>query len=58
MKAKQGGEHNLDIFEDKSNLSMKKSRRELSIDMVIHRGIFKNKKMTLFPCFTLPKTRG
>jgi len=36
---------------------MKRSRRELSIDMVIHRGIFENNKITLFPCFTfIPKT--
>jgi len=35
---------------------MKMSRRELSIDMVIHRGIFKNNQITFFPCFTfIPK---
>ena len=28
---------------------MKWSRRELSIDMVIHLGIFKNSQITLFP---------
>jgi len=37
---------------------MKRSRRELSIDVVIHQGIFKNNEITLFPCFALftPKT--
>jgi len=30
---------------------MKRSRRELSIDMVIHSGIFKNDQITLSPCF-------
>jgi len=36
---------------------MKTSRRDISIDMVIHRGIFKNNQITLFPCFTfVPKT--
>jgi len=28
---------------------MKRSRRELSIDMIIHRGIFKDNQITLFP---------
>jgi len=32
---------------------MKRSHRELSIDMVIHRGIFKIKQVTRFHCFTL-----
>jgi len=31
---------------------MKRSRRELSIDIVIHRVIFKNNQIALFPCFT------
>jgi len=31
---------------------MKRSRRELSIDMVVHKGIFKNNQITLFLCFT------
>ena len=39
---------------------MKRSRRELSIDIVIHKGIFKifkNNQITLFSCFTvIPKT--
>ena len=36
---------------------MKRSRRELSIDMVIPTDIFKNNQITLFPCFTsTPKT--
>jgi len=38
---------------------MKRSRRELSINMVIHRAIFKSNQITLFlrPCFTfIPKT--
>ena len=36
-------------------ISMKRSRRELSIDMVIHRSIFKNNLITLFLCFTYLK---
>jgi len=37
--------------------SMKWSRRKLSIDMIIHRGIFNNDQTVLFPCFTfIPKT--
>jgi len=32
---------------------MKKSRRELSIDMVIQRGIFKNNQIMTFPLFYL-----
>ena len=36
-----------------TTISMERSRRELSIDMVIHRGIFKNNQITLFPSFTL-----
>jgi len=28
------------------------SRRELSIDIVIYRGIFENNQITLFLCFT------
>jgi len=36
---------------------MKTSRRELSIDMVIHRGIFKNNLITVSPCSTfVPET--
>ena len=36
---------------------MKRSRRELSIDMAIYMGIFKNNQITLFPCFSFtPKT--
>ena len=31
---------------------MKRSRRELSINMVIHRFNLKNNQITLFPCFT------
>jgi len=38
---------------------MKRSRRELSFDRVIHGGIFENNHITLFPCFTfIPKTGG
>ena len=38
---------------------MKRSRRELSIDMVIHRGIFKNNQTTLlFRCFTFIHKTG
>ena len=37
---------------------MKWSHRELSIDMIIHTGIFKDNQITLYPCFTfIPKTR-
>jgi len=32
---------------------MKRSRQELSIDMVIHRVIFKNNQITPFPLFYL-----
>jgi len=36
---------------------MEGSRRGLSIDMVIHRGIFKTNLITLFPFFTfIPET--
>jgi len=36
---------------------MKRSRRELSIDMVVHRDIFENNQITLFRCFTvIPKS--
>jgi len=36
---------------------MKRSRRELSINMVINRFIFKNNQITLITCFTfIPKT--
>jgi len=31
---------------------MKRSRPELSDDMVIHRGMFKYNQITLFRCFT------
>jgi len=36
-----------------TNISMKRSHRELSIDIVIHRGIFKHNQITLFPRFTI-----
>jgi len=37
---------------------MKRSRRELAIDTVIHWGTFDNNQITLFPCFALlPNTR-
>jgi len=37
--------------------SIKRSRRELSIDMVIYRGTFKDNRNTLLPNFTfIPKT--
>jgi len=32
---------------------MKRSRRELSINMIIHRSVFQNNQITLFPCFTV-----
>jgi len=34
---------------------MRRFRRELTIDMVIHRGIFKINQNTLFPYFTFIK---
>jgi len=40
-----------------TSISTKRSRRELSIDIVVHRGAFKNNQITLFSCFTLiPET--
>jgi len=40
-----------------TTISMKRSRRELSIDEVVHRSISKNNQITLFPYFTfIPKT--
>jgi len=52
VKVKQK-ERNLVIFEDKpTNNLMKRSRRELSNDMVIRKGIFKNNQITHFPRFT------
>jgi len=37
---------------------MESSRRDLFIDMVVDRFIFKNNQITLSPCFTFtPKTR-
>jgi len=39
-----------------TTISMKRSRRELSIDMVIHRGIFKNNQITLSRFTFIPKT--
>jgi len=40
-----------------TTMSMKNSRRELSIDMVVLKDIFNNNQITLFPCFTfIPKT--
>jgi len=46
------------MFEDKTmNSHIKRSRRELSIDMVIHIDIFQNNQFTIFPSFTfIPKT--
>jgi len=32
-----------------TSISLKWSRRELSIDMVVHRGIFENNTITRFP---------
>jgi len=37
---------------------MKRSRQELSIDVVIRRGIFKNNQITLFTCFTFIPVTG
>jgi len=36
---------------------MERSHRELSIDTGIHRRIFKNNQITLFPCFAVPKKK-
>jgi len=35
---------------------MESSLRDLFIDMVVDRFIFKNDRLALFSCFTLPKT--
>jgi len=36
---------------------MKRSRRELAIDMTVHKGILKFNQITLFPCSTfIPKS--
>ena len=46
------------FFKINLTISMKRSLRELSIDVAIHRGIFKNTQITLFPCFILiPKQK-
>jgi len=34
---------------------MKRFRRELSINMVFHKGIFRNNQIMIFPCFTVSK---
>jgi len=48
-----GRERNLVILEDKPiNNDNKMSRRELSIDMAIHRNIFQNEPIMLFSRFT------
>ena len=40
-----------------TTISMKSSRRELSIDMVVHGRIFKNNQITTFSYFTfIPQT--
>jgi len=60
MKVKRTG-RNLVIFEDKpiNNHINERSRPELSFDMVIHKGIFENNQITVFPYYTLiPKTGG
>jgi len=41
-----------------TSMSMNKSRRELSTDMVIRRGIFKDIQITIFPCFNLRPKSG
>jgi len=56
-----GGGLNLVIFVPKpinNHINKKRSRRELSIDKVIHRDIFKNNQITLLPCVNnfVPKT--
>jgi len=37
---------------------MKRSRRELSIDVVVDRDIFQNNQITLLPCFTFISKTG
>ena len=37
-------------------ITMKRSRRELCIDIVIRRDTFKYNQITIFPRFTLPNT--
>jgi len=39
-----------------TTISMKRSRRELSFDTVIDRGVSKNNKITLVSYFNLPET--
>jgi len=39
-----------------TTISMKRSHREFSIDMVIHTGIIQNNRTQLFLCFIIPKT--
>jgi len=41
-----------------TTISMERSRRELSIDVVIHKGILKNNQITLFPRFTFIHKTG
>jgi len=55
-----GEEHYNGVFLNinlQTTISMKRSLRELSIDMIIQRCIFKYNQISLFPCFTfVPKT--
>jgi len=61
MKVKQGGERNLVVFEmvPSTTISMKRSRREISIDMVIRRDFLKITKLGSFSVLPsyLPVTR-
>jgi len=58
MKVKQGESVSWLFFTINlsTSMSIKRSRRELSIDMIIQRGIFKNNQIKLFPCFTFIPT--
>jgi len=55
-----GEKRNLIIFmiNLSTTISMKRSRRELSIDVIIHKGIFNNNQITLFPCFAFIPVTG
>jgi len=60
-ESESGRERNLVNFEYKpidNHVNMQRSRRELSVDMVVHRGIFKNNHITLFLFFTFMPKKG
>jgi len=52
-EGKTGEGHNLVIFENfPINKRIESSRRDLSIDMVVHWFIFETNQITIMPCFT------